>query len=80
MDKIYFVPVAPMLVNCPKCAGKVWFGMDFDWPPELGGDYVGDRCICETCKAEWVNEDAPPEFTMIEDGESYWNVNRDERV
>jgi hypothetical protein len=75
-NEVWFMKFAPLAVLCPKCGGKVWFGMDYDWPPELGGNYIEDRCQCASCKSEWRVDDAPPEFTA-KDGEC-WNVDLDD--
>jgi hypothetical protein len=70
--EIYFIRCAPIAVPCPACGGKVWFGTDYDWPPNLGGDPIEDRCVCAGCKREWTIFDAPDNF-MTPDQES-WNV------
>lgn len=61
-----------MVVPCPNCGGKVWFGADYDWLPELGGEWMRDLCVCEQCKAEWTEATAPKDFSTP-DGE-FWNV------
>lgn len=68
----WFMRYAPIAVPCPNCGGRVWFGVDYDWPPELGGDFVQDRCECEKCKAEWTTKNAPKDFSVP--GGEYWNV------
>lgn len=70
--EIWFVRYAPIAVPCPSCGGKVWFGHNYDWPPDLGGNYIGDLCKCAGCWQEWTADDAPPEFTSA-DG-AMWNV------
>ena len=75
-NETWFRKIAYLAVPCPKCGGKVWFGDLYDWPPELGGDYIRDECHCEECKAEWTSDDAPEQFTS-KDGEC-WNINLEE--
>lgn len=71
-EEIWFVRYAPIAVPCPECGGKVWFGNDYDWPPDRGGNFLADRCVCEKCKREWTVDDAPKEFSSP-DGEM-WNI------
>lgn len=71
-NETWFIRYAPIAVPCPKCGGRVWMGSDYDWPPELGGDFIQDRCECEKCKTEWTEENAPKDFSV--NGGGYWNV------
>jgi hypothetical protein len=61
-----------LAVPCPNCGGRAVLGHLYDWPPELGGGYLGDEIRCLDCKKEWTADDAPESFTA-KDGEC-WNV------
>lgn len=69
--EVWFERRLVIAVPCPKCGGKVWLGDNYNWPPELGGDQEYESCVCESCKSEWLTEEAPPEFSA--DAE-HWNA------
>ncbi len=59
---------------CPECGGQLKGGMIFNWPPECGGDPVGDLVRCDGCREEWLNYfyetecDTPPAEIYSDEG------------
>lgn len=68
----WFYPTGDLLTACPNCGGLVTVGTEYDWPAELGGDPVGHKCICNQCRAEWLEDECPPDFATPNG--IYWNT------
>jgi hypothetical protein len=74
MSREFWTPMADLRAPCPHCGALVKFGIVFDWPSELGGDPVCDELQCMGCHRLWRVDNAPAEFSITLNGESYWNV------
>lgn len=59
-----------IITPCPDCGGTVQLMALYDHPPELGGDWEYDFCLCINCKREWLEHEAPIEFSSPD--EKYW--------
>lgn len=57
---------------CANCGDVVFLGSNYDWIPELGGEFTNDEVRCLTCGSAWLSDEAPKNF-FTRNGE-YWNV------
>jgi hypothetical protein len=57
-------PYAEFCCTCPKCGGILLWEQVYDWPPFLGGDYLGDVIHCKKCSTEWEYDASFPVGTF----------------